>query len=202
MPLRTAHRYVDFMRYPFAAEDGPLDEIVHAAARSEAPIADWKRRFIGAPLDELRLRRPRRAPRAEPGAAARRPSTRPAASPSSASSRRRSSAPSCSRPTPRAIGPEDDATLILWGPGLDDGTLLARTQQAVAAAGLDENRLPDILLLPLAGSAAADAALAGRAQALLSEWPPAGRLGALPRLGAGDEAALAARAAAAAPLAA
>ena len=53
VPLRTADRYVDFMRYPFAAEDGPLDEILHAAARSAAPIADWKRRFIGAPLDEL-----------------------------------------------------------------------------------------------------------------------------------------------------
>ena len=189
------------MRYPFAAEDGPLDEILHAAARSAAPIADWKRRFIGAPLDELpfvdlveRLALSQGPP---PAAIDETRGFTVVGFLEEALER-----PELLATYAGAIGPEDDATLILWGPGLDDGALLARTQQAVAAAGLDENRLPDILLLPLAGSAAADAALAGRAQALLSEWPPAGRLGALPRLGTGDGAALAARAAAAAPLAA
>ena len=46
---------------------------------------------------------------------------------------------------------------------------------------MDADRLPDVLLAPLPGSPAVDAALAERADALLSEWPAAGRIGALPK---------------------
>ena len=40
--LRNVDRYGDYMRYPFDVADGPLDEVVHAAARSEEPIAEWQ----------------------------------------------------------------------------------------------------------------------------------------------------------------
>ncbi|MEA2480906.1 MAG: hypothetical protein QOJ07_2828, partial [Thermoleophilaceae bacterium] len=49
--LRRPDRYRDYIRYPFDVADGPLDEIVHAAARSDAPIAHWRRRFQGEPMD-------------------------------------------------------------------------------------------------------------------------------------------------------
>ena len=50
-PLRRKHLYEDYIRFPFDAADGPLEEIVREAARSEAPILEWKRRFIGEPFD-------------------------------------------------------------------------------------------------------------------------------------------------------
>ena len=72
----AAHElYMDYIRYPFDAADGPLEEIVRAAARSEAPIADWKRRFVGKPFDarafvalfeRLAARRTRRRCRSTP----------------------------------------------------------------------------------------------------------------------------------------
>jgi hypothetical protein len=79
------------------------------------------------------------------------------------------------------IGPGDDATLLIWGPGQAPDAVLAHAEQAIAAAGIDENRLPDIAVLPFPGSPDSDARLAAIADALLSEWPAVGRLGALPR---------------------
>ena len=55
------------------------------------------------------------------------------------------------------------------------------TERAVAAARLDADRLPDIVLLPFPASRDADRRLAEIADALLSEWPAAGRVGELPR---------------------
>ena len=78
-------------------------------------------------------------------------------------------------------GPESDASLLLWAPGVNADQLLEMAELAIAAAGVDENRLPDMLLAPLAGAPRIDAALAERADALLSEWPSAGRIGELPR---------------------
>ena len=52
---RRPERYRDYVRYPFDVADGPLDEILHAAARSEEPVAEWKRRFIGRPFDPQRF---------------------------------------------------------------------------------------------------------------------------------------------------
>jgi hypothetical protein len=75
----------------------------------------------------------------------------------------------------------DDTTLLVWGPGLSADAILATVEQAIGAAGLDESRLPDIALLPFPGSPDADARLAEIADALLSEWPAAGRVGELPR---------------------
>ena len=68
-------------------------------------------------------------------------------------------------------------------PGSMPHDLLALAERAVAAAGLDENALPDILLTPLPGAPEVDRVLAERADAVFSAWPPVGRLGEVPRFG-------------------
>jgi hypothetical protein len=189
--LRRPERYLDYIRYPFDVFDGPLDEVVHAAARTEQPILDWKRRFIGDQFDEAAFA-------AQVEQIVRRPE-RVAIEPTGSFTIAGFVDEVCERPELLAayadtFAPGDDVTLVLWGPGFQEATLLDRVQRALAASSVDDERLPDVLLLPLAGSAAADRALAERAQAVLSEWPGAGRLGELPRFGAADGAALAAAA--------
>jgi len=177
--LRRPERYLDYLRYPFDAADGPLDEILHAAASSEHPIADWKRRFVGAAFDPLAF-----------VAMIDRTVLEQPAPPVIDDTRGLTVAgfadEMLERPELLAsfadrFGPDDDATLILWGPGLDAPALLQTVQQAAAAAGLADDALPDVLLLPLPGTPAVDRCIADRADALLSEWPAAGRVGELPR---------------------
>lgn len=190
LPLRRPELYRDYIRYPFDADDGPLDEVMHAAARDESAVAQWKRRFIGPPLDG-----PAFAALVERIARGRPESRSVAIDEGGRFSVLGLADEMLERPALLAaytqrFGPEDDATLILWGPGLDEATLLEMVQAAVAEAGIDEERLPDVLLLPLPSSPEADRELAARADALLSEWPPAGRIGDLPRFGADDAGAL------------
>src|SRR3954449_6586045 len=178
-PLKRPELYRDYIRYPFDADDGPLDEIVHAAARSDEPIAAWKRRFIGEPFNAFQftqvveriVREDALPPTLEP--------TRSFTTVAFADELLER--PELLREYTDRYKPGDDATLIIWGTGLDADKTLALTEGAVAAAGLDENALPDILLLPLPGSTAADELLAERASARLSDWPAAGKLGAVPR---------------------
>jgi hypothetical protein len=179
VPLRRADRYLDYIRYPYDAADGPLDELLHAAARSDEAIAHWRRRFVGAPFD------PRGCValieglfRERPGAGRIDP-TRGVTTLAFADEL--AERPELLREYAARYGPSDDASLILWTPGLDERALLALAQQAIAAAGVDDTRLPDILLVPLPGSPDSDRRLAERADALLSDWPAAGRIGALPR---------------------
>jgi hypothetical protein len=184
--LRFADRYMDFIRYPLDSGDGPLDELVHAAARSEAPIAEWKRRFIGAPFDD-------RAFVALVEQVVFGPDTPAAIDDTRGFTVAGFADEVLERPELLAayadcVGPDDDASLILWGPGLDPHALLADVERAIAAAGIADDRLPDVLLLPLPGSADADRRLAERADAVLSDWPPAGRLGELPRITPGADA--------------
>jgi hypothetical protein len=186
--LRRPERYMDYIRYPFDVFDGPLDEVVHAAARSEAPILDWKRRFIGEQFDEAAFA-------AQVEQIVRRPE-RVEIEPTGSFTIAGFADEVCERPEllatyADAFAPGDDVTLVLWGPGLREPTLMDMAQHALAASGVDDERLPDVLLLPLAGSAAADVALAERAQAVLSDWPAAGRLGELPRFGTAASEALA-----------
>jgi hypothetical protein len=182
VPLRRAERYRDYVRFPFDVADGPLDEVIHAAARSEAPIADWKRRFIGAPFDAQRfvalMERMVLDPAAPPVIDATRGFT------VAAFADELIERPALLAGFADSFGPDDDASLVVWGPGVEGDALLETVQQAVYGAGIDENRLPDVLLLPLPGTPAVDRALAERADALLSEWPAAGLVGELPRYGA------------------
>ena len=93
------------------------------------------------------------------------------------------------------FGPQDDASLILWTPGVSSARLLELAEQALAVAGLPDDRVPDVLLTPMPGAPEADAQLAKRADAVLSAWPAAGRIGSVRRYGADDGEALAAAAA-------
>jgi hypothetical protein len=176
---RRSDRYMDYIRYPFNADDAPLDELFEAAARSEATIADWKRRFIGEPFNPRDF-----VALIERIAAGRPPSLRIDATRSAttlAFPDELIERPELLRTYADSHRPDDDATLLLWSPGLDERALLALAEQAIERAGLAPEDVPDVLLVPLEGSAATDLALSERADALLSEWPAAGRIGALPR---------------------
>jgi hypothetical protein len=179
---RRSDRYVDYIRYPFNADDAQLDELFEAAARSDAAIADWKRRFIGEPFNPRDF-----VALIERIAAGRPPSLRIDATRSAttlAFPDELIERPELLRAYADSYGPDDDATLLLWSPGVDERALLALAEQAIELAGLAPEDVPDVLLVPLEGSAATDLALSGRADALLSEWPAAGRIGALPRFDA------------------
>ena len=179
-PLRP-DRYAEYIRYPFDPDDGPLDEVVHAAARSEDPIVTWKRRFIGEPFDQAAaVAVVERTVRDLPG----RPTV---------DSRRFSvvafadellERPELLARYAECFAAEDDATLVLWGPGLDEARVLSMAGDAARAAELDRRRLPHIVALAHADTLEADRYLAGCSHALLSEWPRLGRIAELPRYGA------------------
>jgi hypothetical protein len=176
------HLYQDYSRFPFDVADGDLETLVRTAARSDAPVAAWKRRFIGKKFDPLEFveifERLAVGGPTPPRIDATRARTTLAFADELAER------PELLRAYVEAYGPEDDASLILWTPAASADDLLEQAETAIERAGLDGEALPDILLAPLPGSPAVDQALAARADALLSEWPSAGRIGALPRFAA------------------
>jgi hypothetical protein len=185
-PPRRLDLYRDYARYPYDAEDGPLEGVIRAAGRTEA--SEWKRRFVGERFDPLAfvslLERlvvsgPDQ-PRIDP--------TRSFTTLGFADEM--AERPELLATYASSIGPHDDATLVLWAPGVDASALLAMAETAVERAGLDGDRLPDILLAPLPGSPATDVLLGERTDAVLTDWPLDGRLAELPRFGADDGAAL------------
>lgn len=46
-------RYRDLLHHPFDADDGDMWDLIRAAAADTTRIGEWRRRFIGAPLDAL-----------------------------------------------------------------------------------------------------------------------------------------------------
>jgi hypothetical protein len=181
--LRNTERYLDYMRYPYDVEDGPLDEVVHAAARGEASV--WRRRFIGEPIDDAAFvslveRIVRQGP--PPVAIEETRGFTIAGFAEELLDR-----PELLATYAHTFSPSDDATLALWGPSLEGDAVLDMVERAAAAAGVDTDVLGDVLLLGLPGSAEADRCIGERAQAVLSEWPAAvGHIGELPRYGAAD----------------
>jgi hypothetical protein len=182
-PLLRADRYADYIRYPFSADDGPLEEIVQAAARSERPIAAWKRRFIGKPFDaKAAVAYVERAVRAEP------------AVPALAAGRFAVVAfvdEILERPELLAryvdgLAREDEATLVLWAPGVQERDASAMARHALSAAGIDDGEPARFIAFTDADTARADHYLAARADAVYSEWPTVGRIAALPTFGARD----------------
>jgi hypothetical protein len=185
---KRGDRYMDFIRYPFDAANGPLDELIPAAARSEAPIADWKRRFIAQPFDRRSFVALIERLVAEPAPGVSIDDTRRFTTLAFADELVEK--PEILKTYVECFGADDDATLMLWAPGLDERALLAIAELAIEKAGLDPERLPDVLLVPLPGSPEADRRLSERADAVLSEWPAAGRIGKRPRFGVAHAAAL------------
>lgn len=187
-PLSNPGDYLHYSHYPFDVADGPIAEVIHAAARSEAPIFDWKRRFLGEPFDEATFAaQVERLVRQGPPA------------PVIEETRGFTVAGFADEVLERpellatyadAFSGSDDVTLVLWGPGLESEAVLNAVMQAAARGGVDPETLPDVLLLGLPGSPEADRELAGRAQAVLSDWPAVGAIGELPRYGAADGARL------------
>lgn len=178
---RRPERYMDYVRYPLDVADGPLDELLHAAARDDDAIADWRRRFMGGPLSRRtvvtaveQIVEGEAAPRIDP--------TRQFTTVALASEL--VERPALLRDYVDRVGLEDNASLVISAPGLDADGLLELTEEAILRAGLDAEALPDTLLSPLPGSPASYAALAERADALLSDWPAAGPLGAIERFSA------------------
>jgi hypothetical protein len=179
-PLRRPERYADYIRYPLDVEDAPLAELIEAAAASDAAIAAWRRRFVGKTFDPNRFASlVEQAARGDAAPAPALEDTRTftvAGFADEIAERPELLAEYAARFTP-----EDDATLVLWGPGYTERAVLEMTERAIGAAGIDPNGLPDILLL--AGQRG-EATLAERASALLGDWPAVNALGALPRLDA------------------
>ena len=183
-PLLRGERYADYARYPFDPTAGPLDEVLHEAARGPEPYEEWKRRFIGPPLRSGAVLALLETLAVNPAPGAQLDPTRRVTTVAFADEL--VADPGLLSAYAAAVGPQDDATLVLYAPGLDAHDLLALAERAVSAAGLDENALPDVLLTPLPGAPEVDRVLAERADAVLSEWPPVGPLGKLPRWGVRD----------------
>jgi len=177
--LRRPERYADYIRYPLDVEDAPLAELIELAAASEEPIAAWKRRFVGKTFDPNGLATlVEQAVRGDAAPAPPLEETRTLTIAGFADEI--AEHPGLLAEYADRFTPDDDATLVLWGPGYGERAVLEMTERAISAAGIDPNRLPDILLL--AGGPGTEAALVERASAVLSDWPAAGALGALPRL--------------------
>jgi hypothetical protein len=70
-----------------------------------------------------------------------------------------------------AVGPDDDATLAIHAAGMAAGDAAAELQGLFARIGLDEDRLPDMLLVPDAGTVGLRTDLRRRASQILSRRP-------------------------------
>lgn len=177
--LLRADRYRDYLRHPFDVEDGPIAEILHAAARDSAAVATWRRRFIGAPFDPTAFARLVEGLIAAPEGDVVLDDLRSHVTVAFADEL-------AERPELLAAyaadhGPEDDATLVVWGPGEPGEQLLATVQDALGRAGVAAAATPDVLLLTHGSLAAVESRLAAVADAVLSDWPQAGALASLPR---------------------
>jgi hypothetical protein len=170
--------YEDYARYPFSCDTRDIETVVREAALSEEPIADYKRRFIGQPFHPLKFIQLFERIVSDPQPTHIDPTR---TNTTVAFVEELIERPDLLRAYVDTVSPADDATLVLWAPALDADALLATAELALEKAGIDGDRLPDVLLTPLPGSPQTDALLAERATALLSEWPAVGKLGALPR---------------------
>ncbi len=95
-----------------------------------------------------------------------------------------------------AVGEGDDVTLVIYAPGWGDERAARELPAALAAAGIDPERGPDLLALPGGADAEREARLAAEVRAVLTDRPPAGPFAALPHVGAAGTGALGALAAA------
>lgn len=170
--------YWDYARYPYDVADGDLERLVRQAARVEA--TEWRRRYVGEQFNPLSfVKLVERIVAEDADAPVHIDPTRTHTT--LALVDELVEHPALLKAYCDTYGPDDDASLLLWAPGVPADQLIAMAEAAIAASGVDEATLPDMLLAPLPGSPKVDAALAARCDTLLSEWPAAGAIGALPR---------------------
>jgi hypothetical protein len=80
-----------------------------------------------------------------------------------------------------AIGPDDDATLVVYAPDGDPAALEPQLLGALAAAGIAEERCPDLLALVTPKDAASELGLARAVSAIHTRREPAAPFHRLPR---------------------
>ena len=167
--------YKDYIRYPIDAADGDMADLIRFAAASDDPVRAWKDRFLGREWDPTAF--VRALERAVDGPAGAEPldarSFVSAARISEVVRDPRLLAAYC-----QTFRESDDATLVLYSPGLDAGKAVVQVQEAVRGAGLREEDLPDVLI-ETSGAPAAEEALAARVQAFVGQDPPAALGGAV-----------------------
>jgi hypothetical protein len=81
-----------------------------------------------------------------------------------------------------AIGPDDDATLAVHALGRDEGEVVGALLEALAAAGVDPETGPDLLVLNQPAAEATEATIAREAHAVLGHGPVPPRYEARPRV--------------------
>jgi 2-polyprenyl-3-methyl-5-hydroxy-6-metoxy-1,4-benzoquinol methylase len=88
------------------------------------------------------------------------------------------------------FGEDDDATLVVYAPDEPEAGAVARLTRALAAAGVDPDHGPDMLLFAAPGGEATERALAQRVHAVYAHGAAGGPLGPIPRYGPEDVGAL------------
>jgi hypothetical protein len=180
VPPKRPERYLDYISYPLDAEDAPLEELIPLAAAGEDPVREWKRRFIGEPFNaRAAVDYVERIVFDGPPPVQIDPTR---AFTTVAFADELMERPDLLRTYAARFTPADDASLVLWAPGVGPDQLLAMAQAALERSGLPDDQVPDILLSPLGYSPEVERGLAARASAVLSEWPAIGPLGQVPRL--------------------
>jgi hypothetical protein len=170
-------RYRDYIRYPLHLGEGPLEELLAEAARFGEPIQEFMRLFMGQPMD--------------PEAFAATVEELAGLGAGEAYAGRALSVVALAADVARepallasfaeAFGPDADATLVLLADVVDDAAVAA-VESAIAATGLLDSALPDLVLAPTPREPARRRALGRQAAAVLgSEQPPAW-LAAVPRV--------------------
>jgi hypothetical protein len=173
--------YRDYVRYPHDVADGPIGEVLAAAAASDEGIREWRDLFLGPEFDPATFAQLVEELGRDALLDAHLRSEVHIAFADEIAAR-----PDLLADYAGRVGPDTDATLVLYAPGAEVDDVVGPLQAAIDAAGLDDARTPDMLVVAIAGHEVHERALAARAAGLLSERPVEGPLSALPRVRHGD----------------
>jgi hypothetical protein len=168
--------YADLMRYPIDIADGPLDELIRTAAGSDDRIREWRELFIGGQFDPtafcLLLEKLSRDPLVE---------SELREHVVIAFADELAERPELLTRYSEFAGPDSPITLVVYAPDTDAEAVVEPIERALAAAGLDDDNMPDILLSAMECNEVYERAMARRASALLSDRTVSGPLAGLPR---------------------
>jgi hypothetical protein len=170
------HLYADLMRYPIDIADGPLDELIRMAARSDETIREWRELFIGGPFDPtafcLLLEKLTRDPLVE---------SELREHVVVAFADELAERPELLTRYSEFAGPASPVTLVVYAPDTEAEAVVEPLEAAIATARLDDSNMPDLLLSAIERNDVYERAIARRASALLSDREVTGPLADLPR---------------------